>query len=158
AERREKATAALAVIAPRWDQTQREREAHQTLTAELRVVESERDARQRDFDRIAAELAALSASRAELGRLERDLLPFTALEAELRELERASNEQARHRTLSESLRVLELELATLIDRRGKIETAPAFEAEAAAELTRVRAELVDVQAQFDAAQTDWVRD
>lgn len=158
ADRQEKAKKELAQVTPRWEQAQRERDAHQALSAELRVVESERDARQRDFDRIASELAALAAARAELDRLERELMPFAALEAESRELERASNERARHRTLSDSLRTVTEDLTKLIERRAQIESAPAFEAEATMELTRVRSELEEVQSQFDAAQTDWVRD
>ena len=158
AERRERATAALAAIAPRWERMQQEREVHQALVAELRVAESERDARQRDLDRILRELVEIAAAREEFERLAAELVPLAALEVELRELERASNEQARHRTLTEQIRAVAEELTALNDRRARIESAPAFEAEAAEELARVRAELEQVQAKFEAAQTDWVRD
>src|SRR5439155_13477765 len=46
----------------------------------------------------------------------------------------------------------------LTERRSKIESAPTLETEASEELVRARAELEQSQADFEAANTEWVRD
>ena len=166
AERRVAATTAartaarttLDEIAPRWDAMQREREVLQALLAELRVAEGDRDSRARDVERIDREFAEVVGAREELSRASVELAPLPALQNELRELERASNEESRRGTLTESLRVLNDELAKLIERRAKIEAAPTLEPEAVEELARARAELETVQEQFETGQTTWVRD
>jgi exonuclease SbcC len=148
----------LAEMTPRWEAIQRERDALQALVAELRVVQSERAASERDLARIERECAEVTTAREELERVNAALQSFDALQAELRELERACNEAARRATLNESLRLLDEEIARLAERKSKIETAPALEHEAAAEATRVRAELESAQAHFEELQTEWVRD
>ncbi|HEY4130917.1 MAG TPA: SMC family ATPase, partial [Gemmatimonadaceae bacterium] len=145
-------------IAPRWDAMQVQRDQLQAIVAELRVVDSERAARQRDVERIDRDCAAISIAREELGRLTTELAPLPALQVELKALDRACNEEARRKTLTESLRVLVEELARLNERRTKIETAPTLEIEATDELTRIRAELEHTQAQFEELQSEWVRD
>jgi len=149
---------ALDEIAPRWEAMQRRRDMLQSIVAELRVVDSERAARERDMARIERECADVAAARDELAILGEQLVALPALQVELRNLDRACNEEARRNTLTESLRALVEELARVGDRRAKIESAPALETEAADELTRVRGELEQAQAQFERMQTDWVRD
>jgi DNA repair protein SbcC/Rad50 len=145
-------------IAPRWETMQRERDTLQAIVSELRVAESERTARERDVVRIQRECEEVTEARAELERINVDLAPLAALQVELRELERACNELARRGTLEETLRGVTEEVAKLVDRRSKLETAPALEIEAQEELTRVRTELLQVQEQFETLQTEWVRD
>jgi DNA repair protein SbcC/Rad50 len=157
-ERRDRARAAAAEVAPHWDRLQRERDLDLSLAAELRVAEGERDGRQRDGDRIQRELAEIALARQALEALTAELATLSGLETELRELERACNEQARHQTLSDTLRAISDEVSALTERRDRIATAPSVEAEAAADLTRMRGEFEQVLAQFETAQTDWVRD
>jgi exonuclease SbcC len=145
-------------IAPRWEVMQRERDVLQGIVAELRVVESERAARQRDGARIDRECGEITAARDELARLNGELAVLPALQTELRDLDRACNEEARRKSLTESMRVLVEEIARIVERRKKIETAPTLELEATEELTRVRNELETAQGQFEQLQTDWVRD
>ncbi|HVX38649.1 MAG TPA: SMC family ATPase [Gemmatimonadaceae bacterium] len=156
--RRGTARTALDALAPRWEAMQRERDAVQALIADARVAEGERASSVRELERLEREIAGLAAARAELTVLTAELEPFTRLEAELRELERACNEDARRRTLAQTEASLRDEVARLRDRLQKIETAPALEAEAAAALEQSRAELMQAQRDFEAAQTDWIRD
>jgi exonuclease SbcC len=156
--RRGGARGALDAITPRWEAMQRERDALQALVAEIRVAEGESASRARDLTRIDRELSETAAAREELDRLLIDLEPFAALQAELKELERGFNEEGRRRTLTESAKALDADLARLAERRAKIETAPALEVEAADALAQARTELEQVQGQFESAQNDWVRD
>lgn len=155
---RTKAQRMLEDVEPRWEALQRERDLEQSIVAELRVHENERAARQRDLERIERECAEITVAREEVERLNADLAALSSLQEELRQLERACNEEARRRTLTESLYSLDEELARLSERREKIETAPVLEIEATDELTKVRAELEFVQSEFESKQTDWTRD
>jgi exonuclease SbcC len=103
-------------------------------------------------------LDEIAVAREELGRIAVELEPLPALETELKDLERASNEVARRQTLTAQLRAVTEELNALIARRGALESAPSVEAEALQTLSLARPELESVQAKFEAAQTDWVRD
>ena len=71
----------------------------------------------------------------------------------------ASNEQARHKTLSDGLRLITDEVTALAERRAR-RSRPRrrSNAEAAEELARMRAEFEQVQAQFETGRTEWVRD
>lgn len=149
---------AVDAIEPRWEQMQRDRDAAQAIVAELRVAESERNARARDAERIERECAEVVVAKEELARVTSELAPLAALQDELRGLERASNEEARRKTLADSVTAIGDEIAALTERRAKIETAPALEKESAEELERARAELLQSQAAFERAQTEWIRD
>lgn len=155
---RTRAQRSLEDIEPRWEAMQRERDVVQSIVSELRVLENERAARQRDLDRIEGECTEITAARAEVARLNAEASALPALQSELRELERACNEEARRGTLTDALRSLDEELSRLNERREKIETAPTLETEASEELSRVRAELETVQRDFEFKQTDWTRD
>ncbi|MDB4875223.1 MAG: hypothetical protein JWM41_1669 [Gemmatimonadetes bacterium] len=156
--RRATARGAMDGVTPRWEAMQRERDALQALVAEIRVGEGERASLERDAARIDRDLADIAAAREELERLLVDLVPFSDVQAELFRLDRACNEEGRRRTLSETLKSLDEELARLRERRAKIESAPALEAEAAEALSQSRTEMEQVQRMFESAQTDWVRD
>ncbi|HEX8942980.1 MAG TPA: SMC family ATPase [Gemmatimonadaceae bacterium] len=156
--RRVAAHRALDEITPRWESMQRERDTLQALVSEMRVVEGERAALERDAARVDRELADAALARDEVNRLTAALAEFPALQAELRELERACNEAARRRTLEETERSLADELAKLRERRAKIEAAPSLELEVTTQLTQARADLERAQLEFERVQTDWVRD
>jgi exonuclease SbcC len=152
------ARASMDGVTPRWEAMQRERDALQALTAEIRVAEGERASSERDSARIDRELAEIGAARGALEGLVAELAPFAALQAELGRLDRACNEEGRRRTLTETAQSLDEELARLQERRAKIESAPALETEATEALAQARAELQQAQQEFEDAQTDWVRD
>jgi exonuclease SbcC len=157
-ERRDRASAQLAELVPRWLAAQREREQSQETLAELRVVEGEVASYTRDAERIGRELAEIQNAEAELRRLAEDLAPLAALSDELQRLDQLASDEGRRRTLLETERSLEEELRRLRERRERIETAPALEEEVTLELERKRAALEEVQGQLEARRTEWVRD
>jgi exonuclease SbcC len=93
-----------------------------------------------------------------LRRIATDLAPLPTLQAELRELEKASSEEARRRTLTESVRLIADELSRLVTRRGEITVTPDSEAEATHTLAAARTALDETQTKLDTTQADWVRD
>ena len=145
-------------ITPRWEALQRERDALQALVAETRVAEGARASLERDGARLDRDLADAAAARHELNGILVEIAPFAELQAELQRLDRSCNEEARRRTLTDTARSLDEELVRLRDRRAKIDTAPALETEATHALAQTRVELEHAQGEFEAAQTDWVRD
>jgi len=158
AAHRNQARRTLDELTPRWDAMQRDRDAGQSLIAELRVAESEAAGAARDVARLDRELADADKAREDLQTLTAELAPLSALQAELKELERASSEEGRRRTLVESERLLSEELARLRERYTRLESAPAREQEVSDDVMNARGELEKAQADFEAARTEWVRD
>jgi len=158
AARRDAARRTLEDIAPKWTAIQRERDAMQTLIAELRVAEGERASLQRDEARLDRELAETGEAKEELERLNSELSPLSALQIELRELDRACNEEGRRRTLLESESALGKDIVQIRERLTKIESAPTLEPDITAALEWARAELEQAQRELEERRTDWVRD
>jgi DNA repair protein SbcC/Rad50 len=157
-ERRERANALLADVAPRWLAAQREREPLQEALAELRVAESEAASYSRDAERIGRELAEVANADAELRRLGEELAPLGPLSEELHQLDQLARDDGRRQALLETERALEEELRRLRERRVKIETAPTLEEEVILELEQKRALLELVEGELEAKRTEWVRD
>ena len=157
-ERRDRATAELADIVPRWLAAQREREQLQEALAELRVAESEAAAYARDAERVGRELADVLNAEVELARLAEELAPLATLSDELQRLDRLASDEGRRRTLLDTERSLEDEVRALRERRARIETAPALEEEVTLELEQRRAMLDLVEGELEAKRTEWVRD
>src|SRR3982750_3023331 len=81
AARRERASAKLNEVVPRWLAAQREREQLQEALAELRVAESESAAYSRDVERVGRELADVQTAEQELQRLAEEPAPLAGLGA-----------------------------------------------------------------------------
>ena len=158
AERRDRALTGMADIGPRWRSAQEEREQLQAAQAELRVAESEAAAYARDVERVARELAEVSAADEELQRLAEDLAPLAALSEELQLLDRLARDEGRRQALLDTERSLDDELSRLRERRTRIETAPTLEEEVTLELEQMRAMLELVEGELEAKRTEWVRD
>ena len=158
AERRDRATALLGDLVPRWLAAQREREQLQEALGELRVAESEASSYARDLERVNRDLAEVETADAELQRLATELAPLGALSEELQRLDRLASEEGRRRTLLETERSLEEELRRLRERRERIETAPVLEEEVTLDLEQKRVALEQVQGELEARRTEWVRD
>ncbi|HEX5436263.1 MAG TPA: SMC family ATPase [Gemmatimonadaceae bacterium] len=154
----ERAVAAVNTIKPQWERAQREREEHQVLLTELRVVEGEVLSLGRDRERLNRELADTATARAEFERLQSELAPYAALAAEFQRLEVLAREEGRRQTLLESRQSLHEELARLQERQTRIERAPALEEEVSAALGTRREALEDVDGRLEARRTEWVRD
>jgi exonuclease SbcC len=158
AARRERASAKLSDVAPRWLAAQREREQLQEALAELRVAESEAASYARDAERIGRELAEVATAETDLEKLVEELMPLGALSEELNALDQLSRDEARRQALLETERGLGEELSRLRERRAKIETAPTLEEEVTLDLEGGRALLELVEGELEAKRTEWVRD
>ncbi len=158
AVRRDRALTRMADIDPRWRSAQEEREQLQAAQAELRVAESEAAAYARDVERVARELADVSAADEELQRLAEELAPLAALSEELQMLDRLARDEGRRLALLDTERSLDDELRRLRERRTRIETAPTLEEEVTLELEQMRALLELVEGELEAKRTEWVRD
>ncbi|HET9003715.1 MAG TPA: SMC family ATPase, partial [Gemmatimonadaceae bacterium] len=106
----------LAVVAPRWESAQRERERLQRLDAELRVAQGEEGALRRDGERVARETAEIAVARAELDRIKGELAPFREVAAELQRFDALNREEGRRQTLIETERALHDEITRLVER------------------------------------------
>jgi DNA repair protein SbcC/Rad50 len=156
--RRAASRLALDDLAPRWAKLQQERDLAQALASEIRVVDNDRAAADREVQRLDRELADIATARAALDALSVELEPLASLQAELRDLERSHNEEARRRTLVETARGLTAELERLRERRAAVENSPVAESDAAIRLAEIRVEAERVAREFEIAHTEWVRD
>ena len=156
--RREEMEKIRARVAPRWAAAQTERDAHVELLGELRLAESEAASLARDAERIAREIAEVTAAREELERIATELLPLGTIAAELQEVEELYREEGRRKTLLDTERAVAEEMARLAERLAKIENAPTLEEQVTEELEKRRQELEDTEGQLEARRTEWVRD
>lgn len=156
--KRQSCEAALAGVAPRWEAMQKERERLQELLSELRVAESEEAGARRELERLQRELADTAVARAELERLAEELTPLADIAHEFQQMEDLLREEGRRRTLTDTIRALEEDLARLRERREKIATAPKLEEEVTVLLEAKRQELEEIEGQLEARRTEWVRD
>ena len=156
--RHERAEEKLALVRPRWELMQREREQLQSLLSELRVAEAEDISLRRDAERLSRELGEIAVARAERERLMIQLAPYGELHAEFQRLEVLAREEGRRQTLLAARTALEQELVRLRERRARIETAPRLEEEVSQALEAKRAEVELIDGQLEARRTEWVRD
>jgi len=152
------AQAALKMITPRWELAQQNRDKAQSILADIGANEREESSLRRNLDRVAAELAAVAESRAEIARLQRTLEPLGELRDELAILDEMYREEGRRKTLLESETALREEVDRMRARHTVIERAPAHEEEVTIELEKKRSELEDAQGELEARRTEWVRD
>jgi exonuclease SbcC len=156
--RRTHAAAALETSTPRWEAAQRDRDQLQEVLAQLRVAESEESGVVREQERIERELDAVAVAREELQRLADLLKPLPSVVTELQRMDVLWREEGRRQTLLENARAVADELARLLERRAKIETAPELEKAATAEIETKRDELRRAEADVEQRRTEWVRD
>jgi exonuclease SbcC len=149
---------ALAEVAPRWEQAQRDRERVQALLSELRVAESEEAALLRDQDRLDHELAEIAAARGRLAPLEGELASLPEVAAEFQRLEVLAREEGRRVALGDQRRMLGDELATLGQRVARLEEAVAQEPQLAAEVEARRAALGEADRALEGKRSEWARD
>jgi exonuclease SbcC len=158
AQARQEREATLAELTPRWERAQKERDRLQELLAELRVAETEETGLAREADRVARELASVSAARTELEALAAELTPLAEIAEEFQRYERLAREEGRRQTLVETERSLNDELTRLRERRARIFNAPVMEEEATIAVEAKRKELEESLGRLEARRTEWVRD
>lgn len=159
AEVAKKATAEnLSAIAPRWIALQTERERSQQQLAELRVAENEALALGRDVERLDRELLDIANAQDALAPLQLQLQPLAGHRAQLTVFDGLAAAEASRQTLLERLRGVAEEEARLNERRAKLETAPALEAETQQHLLVARAAFEKAEKEWEIQRTAWVRD
>ena len=155
---RDRATADMADIVPRWLAAQQERDQLQEALSELRVAESEAAGYARDAERIGRDLAEVVAADEELQRLAEELQPLAHLSGELAALDQLAQNDGRRQALLDTERALDEEVNRLRERRARIETAPTLEEGVTLELEQMRAMLELIEGELEAKRTEWVRD
>ncbi len=152
------ATSRLAEISPGWAEAQQARDRYNELSGELRVAESELQARTRDADRLAGELDATGAARIELTELSKELVPLSEYASEYARLEELARAEGRRQALSDSARGLAEELIGKRERRARIAGAPQAEEEVTIALEARRREVEATLGAIELLRTGWVRD
>jgi exonuclease SbcC len=150
--------AAAAALAPAWAEAQAERARALEVAAELKVAQGELAAHERELARLDRDLAEIAVARAELEAIATELTPMAELMAEFQALEALAREEGRRSTLADAVRNLDDELARLVERLGRLETAPTLEEEVTQQLEAKRREVEEALAQAERARTAWVRD
>ncbi|HUQ20217.1 MAG TPA: SMC family ATPase [Gemmatimonadaceae bacterium] len=148
----------LALLEPKWARVQKDREKAQALLADVTATEREATAVRHNLERVAAELATMAGSRAELTELQIAIEPLGELKDELQVLEELYREEGRRKTLVENEAVLREEIDKLNARLASMKNAPADEEAVTEQLEKKRSELEDVQGSLEAKRTAWVRD
>ena len=156
--RREESESNRARVTPRWVAAQAERDLHLEIQGELRVAENEAASFARDAERVAREIAEVTAARDELDRIAIELVPLGAIAAELQEVEELYREESRRKTLLDTERAVAEEMGRLAERLAKIENAPTLEEQVTEELEKKRHELDEAEGRLEARRTEWVRD
>ena len=148
----------FAMIAPKWERAQRDREKAQALMSEITANEREASSLERNVERVAGELATMADARAELASLQKMTEPLPDFRDELGVLDELYREEGRRKALVENEAVLREEIDKLNARHATIERAPAQEEEVTEELEKKRTELEEAQGTLEAKRTEWVRD
>lgn len=152
------ALAAREALTPAWEASEVLRERLHRLDAQRQLAEQALAAVSADVERHGAELASVEAARRALEPLEPELVTRETRRRELEALDALAARDAERRALEARAGSLREEVARLDERLEKLETAPAFEAEARPALEAHRAALADAERALDEARTLWARD
>lgn len=149
---------ALLALQPRWTDAQKERDVHQKLAADARVNEGQETSIAKDLERLEQELTEIEAAKKEIAEISAELNIHADLAARLHDMERLFQEEGRRKELLRNQQAVERELVGLRERADAI-GAPGNELQETDDARSVlRARLEQLNAQHDAAHTDWVRD
>jgi DNA repair protein SbcC/Rad50 len=148
----------FAMITPKWERAQHDREKAQALLSEITADERDAGSLERNLERVGAELATMADSRVELATLQTIIESLPDLRDEMGVLDELYREDGRRKALVEGEAVLRDEIDKLNARHATIERAPAQEEEVTLELEKKRAELEEAQGTLEAKRTEWVRD
>ncbi len=154
----EAATARLQAIGPAWEAIEAGRERWHAFDTERRLVAQSLEAAVHDHERVQQELAALDASRAELGPLLEVVATLPEQRGALDAMDALAAADGERRALAERLASSREELARLTERLDKLESAPQLDVEQRAALDAARRALATTEASLDDARTTWARD
>jgi exonuclease SbcC len=152
------AQSTYAMIAPKWERAQHDRDKVQALTSEINGNEREVSSLEKNLERVAAELATIADARAELGNLQKAIEALPDFRDEIGILDELYREEGRRKALVENETVLREEIGKLKSRHASIEKAPAEEEEVTVDLEQKRMEVEEAQGILEAKRTEWVRD
>ena len=147
-----------AMIAPKWERAQQDRDKVQALTSEINGNEREASSLEQNLERVGVELGTLSDARTELANLHKSIEPLPEFRDELGVLDELYREEGRRKALVENEAVLREEIDKLKSRHASIHKAPAEEEEVTEDLEKKRRELEEAQGILEAKRTEWVRD
>jgi exonuclease SbcC len=157
-KRLKRAHSMLEEIEPKWAAAQKEREALQALTAELRLRESEEAAFIKDSTRLEEELAEIAEARNEIAQIKSELSVHKDLESQLHQMQALAQQEGRRSTLNENRRQIVAELAKLHERAASLATDAALVDAKEREREETRRELQEVEKRVADLRTDWARD
>ena len=152
------AAEALALLAPRWAESQGVRDRHRQLTSEIELADRERDAARRDLSRIEAELERVAAAERERSELGEQLSPLPSVISECERLAELARRNERRKALAEQAAEIEQELERSRERLERLLQAPELMVRYGAELAEARAEHDAAQRELEERKTAWLRD
>lgn len=148
----------LALLEPRWQDAQAQRDRRQQLVSELRVAESEAMSFARDAERLERELDAMTQAHQELLPLREQIAALAPVRESLLVLEQLAAADARRQALMERVNAYAQEQAAYDERITRLESAPALEKETTAQLQVMRNALADAERALEEERTAWTRD
>jgi exonuclease SbcC len=153
-----KANKAKEELQPKWEAAQKEREAMQALTAELRLRESEEAGLLRDSKRLEEELAEIAEARKEIAQIKSELSVHKDLESQLHQMQALAAQEGRRQALNEQRRQLMGDLAKLHERAASMASDLALVGTREQEREATGKELVEIEAKVAELRTEWTRD
>ena len=151
-------TAALAVLAPKWESAQRARDALKQLVSDLRLAEHGVESLSREAERLARELEGVAAARAELEAIALQIAPLNEVQDEYSRLNALAREEGKRKALSESLRLLSDELTTVRTRQAALAATAATTDGVSTQLKARTSAYEEATATLEVRRTEWVRD
>ena len=145
-------------FAPRWMDAQRQRDELQILDADLRVLEMELGAQQRNAERVLVELRQIATAREALLPLTAQLVPFHDVGVELNTLRELAVHDGRRQEQLKQERELQAEVAALREQRERVQTAPVHEEQITLDLEAKRRAVEAALGALEVRRTEWVRD
>jgi exonuclease SbcC len=154
----EEAAVEAKTVTPRWEAAQAGRDRHRELTHAIQAAERDLQAARRDVERAAVELESVAKAEKTLAPIREQLAGLPALEEECRRLSEQARKEERRKALAAQLAELETELARMVERTARVESAPELEKKFTAELEELRAERAQVEAELEEKKSTWLRD
>jgi exonuclease SbcC len=154
----EEAALVVRELAPRWQRAQSTRDRFRELTHAAEAAEREREAARRDVLRAESELEAVAKADAELAPLRLQLEELPSVSAESERMADLARKDERRKALAQQLAELDEQVARARERLARVEQAPELEQRYAEELTQLRAERAEVEAELEEQKTAYLRD
>ena len=157
-KRLKKANAVVSDLEPKWAAAQKDREAMQALTAELRLRESQEGSLLKDAKRLEEELAEIADARKEVAQIKSELSVHKDLESQLHEMQALAAQEGRRAALNENRRQIVGELAQLHQRAASLASDASLVETKEREREETRKEQQELENRITELRTEWARD